>query len=111
MENAGVHFFWRPNQADRQFKTIGNPSGNIWFLWFPLRAGKFKAVLSGDQGDLWSTLRGVLLVIQYFLFYLPGDKGKQFSKDIRKLMNRHKSEDIMEYVAYLNDVPWLENKI
>ncbi|MDD7226327.1 MAG: Abi family protein [Prevotella sp.] len=80
-------------------------------LYKSLRAGKFKAVLSGDQGDLWSTLRGVLLVIQYFLFYLPGDKGKQFSKDIRKLMNRHRSEDIMDYVAYLNDVPWLENKI
>ena len=80
-------------------------------LYKSLRAGKFKAVLSGDQGDLWSTLRGVLLVIQYFLFYLPGDKSKQFSKDIRKLMNRHRSEDIMEYVAYLNDVPWLENKI
>ena len=78
-------------------------------LYKSLRAGKFKAVLSGDQGDLWSTLKGVLLVIQYFLFYLPGDKGKQFSKDIRKLMNRHRSEDIMEYVAYLNDVPWLEN--
>ena len=90
--------------------ALGHPLFDIK-LYKSLRAGKFKAVLSGDQGDLWSTLRGVLLVIQYFLFYLPGDKGKQFSKDIRKLMNRHRSEDIMEYVAYLNDEPWLENKI
>ena len=104
-----------PNYIEivRQMKNNcahGHPLFDIT-LYKSLRAGKFKAVLSGDQGDLWSTLRGVLLVIQYFLFYLPGDKGKQFSKDIRKLMNRHRSEDIMEYVAYLNDVPWLENKI
>lgn len=80
-------------------------------LYKSLRAGKFKGVLNGDQGDLWSSLRGVLLIIQYFLFYLPGDKGNQFSKDIKKLMNRHRSEDVMEYVAYLNDVPWLETKL
>ena len=80
-------------------------------LYKSLRSGKFKTVLKGDQGNLWSSLRGVLLVIQYFLFYLPDDKGRQFCKDIKKLMNRHRGEDIMEYVAYLNDVPWLEDKI
>lgn len=80
-------------------------------LYKSLRAGKFKSVLKGDQGDLWSTLKGVLLIVQYFLFYLPGNKGKQFSKDIRTLMNRHRGEDIMVYVNYLNDVPWLDNKL
>lgn len=80
-------------------------------LYKSLRAGKFKSVLSGDQGNLWSTLRGVLLVIQYFLFYLPGDRGKQFARDIKRLINKHRSEDIMEYVAYLDEVPWLEDKI
>lgn len=76
-----------------------------------LRAGKFKKVLKGDQGDLWSSLRGVMLVIQYFLFYLPGNKGVEFSKRIKKLMNVHRSEDIMTYVDYMNDIPWLEGRL
>lgn len=80
-------------------------------LYKSLRAGKFRQVLKGDQGDLWSSLKGALLIIQYFLFYLPGDKGLQFSKAIQKLMNRHRSEDIMEFVGYLNDVPWLDGKL
>lgn len=76
-----------------------------------LRAGKFKTILKGDQGDLWSTLRGVLLVIQYFLFYLPGEKGTDFSKSIKKLMNQNRKADIMEYVSYLNEIPWLDKKL
>lgn len=76
-----------------------------------LRAAKFKTVLKGDQGDLWSSLSGVLMIIQYFLFYLPGNKGEQFSKEIRRLLNQHRKEDIMEYVGYLNDIPWLEQKL
>lgn len=80
-------------------------------LFSSLRAGKFKTVLKGDQGDLWSSLRGVLLIVQYFLFYLPGNKGEQFIKEIRRLLNQHRKEDIMEYVGYLNDIPWLEQKL
>lgn len=80
-------------------------------LFKSLRSGKFKTIFKGDQGDLWSSLKGVLLVIQYFLFYLPGNKGVQFSKDIKKLMNNHRQEDIMEYVGYLNSVPWLDKKL
>lgn len=80
-------------------------------LYDSLRAGKFKKVLRGDQGDLWYSLKGILLIIQYFLFYLPGNKGLQFSKTIKKMMNQHRSEDIMEYVGYLNDVPWLDEKL
>lgn len=80
-------------------------------LYRSLRAGKFKKVLKGDQGDLWSNLNGVLLVIQYFLFYLPGNKGVQFMKDVKRLMNVHRKEDIMDIVGYLNDVPWLEEKL
>lgn len=104
-----------PNYIDiiRQMRNNcahGHPLFDIK-LYKSLRSGKFKTVLKGDQGNLWSSLRGVLLVIQYFLFYLPDDKGRQFCKDIKKLMNRHRGEDIMEYVAYLNDVPWLEDKI
>lgn len=76
-----------------------------------LRAAKFKTVLKGDQGDLWSSLSGVLMIIQYFLFYLPGNKGEQFSKEVRRLLNQHRKEDIMEYVGYLNDIPWLEQKL
>lgn len=76
-----------------------------------LRAAKFKTVLKGDQGDLWSSLSGVLMIIQYFLFYLPGNKGEQFSKEIRRLLNQHRKEDIMEYVGYLNDIPWLDQKL
>ena len=76
-----------------------------------LRAAKFKTVLKGDQGDLWSSLSGVLMIIQYFLFYLPGNKGEQFSKEVRRLLNQHCKEDIMEYVGYLNDIPWLEQKL
>lgn len=77
-------------------------------LYKSLRAGKFKTVLKGDHGDLWSTLNGVLLVMQYFLFYLPGNKGVQFMKDVKHLMNVHRKEDIM---GYLNDVPWLDKKL
>lgn len=80
-------------------------------LYKSLRSGKFRKVLKGDQGDLWSSLKGVLLIIQYFLFYLPGNKGVQFSKDIQRLMNQHRKEDIMEYVGYLNDIPWLNEKL
>ena len=80
-------------------------------LFKSLRSGKFKSIFKGDQGDLWSSLKGVLLVIQYFLFYLPGYKGVQFSKDIKKLMNNHRQEDIMEYVGYQNSVPWLDKKL
>lgn len=80
-------------------------------LYKSLRSGKFRKVLKGDQGKLWSSLKGVLLIIQYFLFYLPGNKGIQFCKDIQKMMNQHRKEDIMEYVGYLNDVPWLDEKL
>ena len=80
-------------------------------LYKSLRSGKFKKVLNGDQGDLWSSLKGVLLIIQYFLFYLPGNKGVQFSKDIKKLMNKHRHEDIMDCVNYINYVPWLDEKL
>jgi abortive infection bacteriophage resistance protein len=76
-----------------------------------LRAAKFKTILKGDQGNLWSSLSGVLMIIQYFLFYLPGDKGIRFSDEIKKLMNQHHNEDIMEYVGYLNDIPWLKQKL
>ena len=51
------------------------------------------------------------MIIQYFLFYLPGNKGEQFSKEVRRLLNQHRKEDIMEYVGYLNDIPWLEQKL
>ena len=80
-------------------------------LYKSLRSGKFKKVLNGDQGDLWSSLKGVLLIIQYSLFYLPGNKGVQFSKDIKRLMNKHRQEDIMDYVNYINSVPWLDEKL
>lgn len=80
-------------------------------LYKSLRSGKFKKILKGDQGDLWSSLKGVLFIIQYFLFYLPGNKGVQFSKDIKKLMNKHRQEDTMEYVGYLNSIPWLDEKL
>ncbi len=80
-------------------------------LYKSLRSGKFKKVLKGDQGELWSNLNGVFLVIQYFLFYLPGNKGVQFAKDVKRLMNVHRKEDIMDIVGYLNDVPWLKEKL
>lgn len=51
------------------------------------------------------------MVIQYFLFYLPGDKGTQFAKDVKRLMNQHYKEDILDIVGYLNDVPWLNKKL
>lgn len=80
-------------------------------LYKSLRAGKFRKVLTGDHGELFSNLKGVLLVIQYFLFYLPGNKGVQFMKDVKHLMNVHRKEDIMDVVGYLNDVPWLEERL
>lgn len=76
-----------------------------------LRAGKFRKVLKGDQGELYSNLKGVLLVIQYFLFYQPGDKGLHFMEDVKHLMDVHKNEDIIDIVGYINDVPWLEEKL
>lgn len=66
---------------------------------------------TGDHSELFSTLKGVLMVIQYFLFYLPGDKGTQFAKDVKRLMNQHYKEDILDIVGYLNDVPWLNKKL
>lgn len=80
-------------------------------LYKSLRAGKFRKVIKGDQGDLYSSLRGVLLIIQYVLFYLPGDKGLKFAKEIRYLLNQHYKEDIMDIVGYLNDVPWLTERL
>ena len=104
-----------PNYIDviRQLRNMCAHGHSLFDLklYKSLRAGKFKKVLKGDQGDLWSNLNGVLLVIQYFLFYLPGNKGLQFAKDVRKLMNVHRKEDIMDIVGYLNDVPWLEEKL
>lgn len=49
--------------------------------------------------------------LRYFLFYMPNDKGAEFSKRIKKLMNFHCNEDIMEYVNYLNDIPWLKERL
>lgn len=80
-------------------------------LYKSLRAGKFRKVLKGDQGELFSSLKGVLMVIQYFLYYLPGNKGQQFAKDVKHLMNVHRKEDIMDIVGYINDVPWLDEKL
>lgn len=68
-------------------------------------------VLKGDQGDLFSSLRGVLLVIQYFLFYLPGNRGTQFAIDVKNLMHRYRKDDIVDIVGYLNDVPWLKERL
>lgn len=104
-----------PNYIDviRQLRNLcahGHPLFDLK-LYKSLRAGKFKKVLKGDQGDLWSNLNGVLLVMQYFLFYLPGGKGVQFMKDVKRLMNVHRKEDIMDIVGYLNDVPWLEERL
>jgi len=80
-------------------------------LYKSLRAGKFRMVLKGDQGDLFSSLRGVLLVIQYFLFYLPGNRGTQFAIDVKNLMHRYRKDDIVDIVGYLNDVPWLKERL
>lgn len=80
-------------------------------LYKSLRAGKFRKVLSGDQGELFSTLSGVLLIIQYILFYLPENKGLQFAKDIKHLLNTHYREDIMDIIGYLHSIPWLNEKL
>lgn len=97
----------------RQIRNIcahGHPLFDLK-LYKSLRAGKFKKILKGDYGDLWSNMNGVLLVIQYFLFYHPGGKGPRFSKEVKRLMNIHRKEDIMDIVGYLNNVPWLEEKL
>lgn len=104
-----------PNYMDvvRQIRNLC-AHGHTLFdlrLYKSLRAGKFRKVLKGDQGDLFSTLKGVLLVIQYFLFYLPGKRGIQFAKEVKKLLNQHRKEDICDIIGYLNDVPWLEEKL
>lgn len=97
----------------RQIRNIcahGHPLFDLK-LYKSLRAGKFKKILKGDQGTLWSNMNGVLLVIQYFLFYQSGAKGVEFSKAVKHLMNKHSKEDIMDIVGYLNNVPWLEEKL
>ena len=76
-----------------------------------LRAGKFKRVLKGVGDDIYHNLIGNLLVMQYFLFYLPDDKGNEFRAVVKAYINSNCTEAIKPMIGYLSEIPWLENKI
>lgn len=87
----------------------------IFDLIFPksLRAGKLKKELKGKtlHANFYSNMQGALLVIQYFLYYLPNDKGNEFRDRMKSFFATHITNDIRPVVGYLNDVPWLSSKI
>lgn len=105
-----------PNYIDvvrtlRNYCAHGHPVYDL-ILSKSIRAGKLKNVLKGKelQKDFYSSLQGALLVIQYLLYYLPNNKGERFKNDMEKFLDKMEN-DIMPFVGYLKDTPWLAGKI
>lgn len=76
-----------------------------------LRAGKFKGRALPDGWN--SNMQGALLVVQYFMFYISPRKGVQFRDKIKELCARHikRYGDIRPMVEYLQETPWLDEKL
>lgn len=78
-----------------------------------LRAGKLKKVLKGKQlsDKFFSNMQGALLVIQYLLYYLPNNKGNRFRNELQSFFSKNISDDIRPMVGYLENIPWLTERI
>lgn len=106
-----------PNYIDT-IRSLRNDCAHghpIFDTIFPksFRAGKFKKVLKGRalHENFYSNMQGALMVIQYLLYYLPNNKGNEFRDRMKSFFADKITEDILPMVGYLNDVPWLSNKI
>lgn len=87
----------------------------VFDVVFPksLRAGKLKNVLKGKNlhENFYSNMQGALLAIQYLLYYLPCNKGDEFREKMKLFFETQITEDIRPMVGYLQNVPWLTEKI
>ncbi|MCB9017422.1 MAG: Abi family protein [Paludibacteraceae bacterium] len=106
-----------PNYIDviRQLRNCcahGHPIFDM-VLCKSLRAAKFKKVLKGKAlpDNFYSNMQGALVVIQYILYYLPGNKGNEFREEIQSFFKEKMTDDIKPMVGYLLDIPWLQTKL
>lgn len=78
-----------------------------------IRAGKFKKVMKGKNlhKDFYSNIQGILVLTQYFLYYLPDGKGDKFREEMKDFFAKRITPDIEPIVGFLKNTPWLENKI
>lgn len=78
-----------------------------------IRAGKFKKVMKGKtlHKDFYSNIQGVLILIQYFLYYLPNNKGDKFREEMKAFLSARITSDIETVVGFLKNTPWLEKKL
>lgn len=78
-----------------------------------IRAGKFKKVMKGKtlHKDFYSNIQGVLILIQYFLYYLPNNKGDKFREEMKAFLSARITSDIEPVVGFLKNTPWLEKKL
>jgi abortive infection bacteriophage resistance protein len=78
-----------------------------------IRAGKFKKVMKGKtlHKDFYSNIQGVLILIQYFLYYLPNNKGDKFREEMKTFLSARITSDIEPVVGFLKNTPWLEKKL
>lgn len=78
-----------------------------------IRAGKFKKVMKGKtlHKDFYSNIQGVLILTQYFLYYLPNNKGDKFREEMKAFLSARITSDIEPVVGFLKNTPWLEKKL
>ncbi|MEG1543887.1 MAG: Abi family protein [Tannerellaceae bacterium] len=106
-----------PNYIDviRQLRNCcahGHPIFDM-VLCKSLRAAKFKKVFKGKAlpDNFYSNMQGALIVMQYILYYLPGNKGDDFREEIQSFFKEKMTDDIKPMVGYLLDIPWLQAKL
>lgn len=77
------------------------------------RAGKLKKELKGKvlPDNFYSNMQGALIVIQYLLYYLPNNKGEEFREQLKSFFAKKITPDIRPIVGYLENTPWLLNKL
>lgn len=78
-----------------------------------LRAAKFKKVINQKNlsPTFYSDLQGSLLVVQYFLYYLSGHKGDTFREEMKHLFLQDIQDDLQPIVGFLQNIPWLNEKL
>ena len=59
----------------------------------------------------YSNMQGALLAIQYLLYYLPNNKGNVFRDEMKSFFSKNITEDIKPMVGYLEQIPWLTEKL
>ncbi|EOA58513.1 hypothetical protein HMPREF1214_02085 [Bacteroides sp. HPS0048] len=106
-----------PNYIDviRQLRNCcahGHPIFDM-VLCKSLRAAKLKTVFKGKTlpDNFYSNMQGALIVMQYILYYLPGNKGDEFREEIQSFFKEKMTDDIKSMVGYLLEIPWLQAKL